>query len=241
MKNFALSSVAQYARYHYTTQYKLYLTLVLQMLLIPLFFGIISREADVAYAISIVIYVFGTLSLSRIMVLPMRDRGMKIMEMTVPVSSVERMWVILLNGLVLYPIVAFLVGVLAVTLSTPFHYGEFDLIGQIKEMVVDNYFFWGTYVFIQIMFSGSLIINLLARRNLIVSYLISFVVVVAFATLVIRLGLEVLIRFDEYNENIENIAFVSIPQWLGILIYVLIPTTMYAICYILLRKRQVKW
>lgn len=241
MKNFALGNVVNYVRYHYTTQYKLYLTLVLQMLLIPLFFGIISREADVAYAISIVIYVFGTLSLSRIMVLPMRDRGMKIMEMTVPVSSVERMWVILLNGLVLYPIVAFLVGVLAVALSTPFHYGEFDLIGQIEEMVVDNYFFWGTYVFIQIMFSGSLIINLLARRNLIVSYLISFVAVVAFATLVIRLGFEVLIRFDEYNENIENIAFVSIPQWLGILIYVLIPTTMYAICYILLRKRQVKW
>lgn len=63
----------------------------------------------------------------------------------------------------------------------------------------------------------------------------------AFATLVIRLGLEVLIRFDEYNENIENIVFVSIPQWLGILIYVLIPTTMYGVSYLLLRKRQVKW
>lgn len=238
MKNFALGNVVNYVRYHYTTQYKLYLTLVLQMLLIPLFFGIISREADVAYAISIVIYVFGTLSLSRTMVLPMRDRGMKIMEMTVPVSSVERMWVILLNGLVLYPIVAFLVGVLAVTLSTPFHYGEFDLIGQIKEMVVDNYFFWGTYVFIQIMFSGSLIINLLARRNLAIAYLVAFVIMVAFVIVVARAGVEVFVRFEDQLRSIETWY---LPQWLGVTIYSLIPTTMYAICYILLRKRQVKW
>ncbi len=238
MKNFTLGNVVNYVRYHYTTQYKLYLTLVLQMLLIPLFFGIISREADVAYAISIVIYVFGTLSLSRIMVLPLRDRGMKIMEMTVPVSSVERMWVILLNGLVLYPIVAFLVGVLAVTLSTPFHYGEFDLIGQIKEMVVDNYFFWGTYVFIQIMFSGSLIINLLARRNLAIAYLVAFVIMVAFVIVVARAGVEVFVRFEDQLRSIETWY---LPQWLGVTIYSLIPTTMYAICYILLRKRQVKW
>ena len=241
MKNNTLCGIVNYARYHYTTQYKLYLTLVLQLSLIPLFFGIITRDAESAYAMSVAVYIFGCFGLSRILVLPMRERGTKIMEMTLPVTSCERMGFMLLNCVVLYPLTAFVMGALAVTLSTPFNYGEFDLLGQIGEMAVDNYFFYGIYIFIQMVLSGALIINLLARRNLIVSYLISFVVVVVFATLVIRLGLEVLIRFDEYNENIENIVFVSIPQWLGILIYVLIPTTMYGVSYLLLRKRQVKW
>ena len=238
MKNFALSSVAQYARYHYTTQYKLYLTLVLQMLLIPLFFGIITRDAESAYSMSIALYIFGSFGLTRIMVYPMRERGTKIMEMTVPVSSGERLGFMLLNTLVLYPLLAFCMATLAVTLSVPFNYGEFDLLCQIREMVSDNYFFWGTYIFIQILLSGSLIINLLARRNLAISYLISFIIIVAFAVLVIRVGLEALVRFEE---NLENIEFVYVPKWVGILIYALIPTAMYGVCYMLLRKRQVKW
>ena len=238
MKNFALSSVAQYARYHYTTQYKLYLTLVLQMLLIPLFFGIISRDSESAYSMSIALYIFCSFGLTRIMVYPMRERGTKIMEMTVPVSSGERLGFMLLNTLVLYPLVAFIMAILAVTLSLPFNHGEFDLLGQISEMALDNYFFWGTYIFIQILLSGSLIVNLLARRNLAISYLISFVIIVAFAVLVVRLGLEVLVRFED---NLANIEFVYVPEWVGILIYALIPTLMYGICYLLLRKRQIKW
>lgn len=241
MKKFTLGGVVDYARYHYTTQYKLYLTLVLQLILIPLFFGIITRDAESAYSMSVVLYIFGCFGLCRIMVLPMRDRGMKILEMTVPATAAERMCFMLINTLLLYPLMAFVTGALAVTLSTPFNFGEFDLLGQIVEMAKDNYFFWGTYIFVQVLLSGALIINLLARRNLVVSYLISFIIIVTFATLVVRLGLEVVVRFDEFNENIENIVFVHVPKWVGILIYILTPTVMYAVSYILLRKRQVKW
>lgn len=238
MKNFDLNRVFHYTVYHYTTQYKLYLNIVLQLLLIPLFFGIITREAESAYVMSFVLYLFSALGLCRIMVLPMRERGTKIMEMTVPVSSEERMSFMLFNALVLYPLIALVMGVVAVTLSTPFHHGEFDLLGHIKDMITEDYLFWGNYLFVQIVIAGSLIINLLARRNLVVAYLISFVIIVAFAILTIRLGLEVLMSFDEYIENIE---FVHIPKWLGIMIYALIPTILYLISYALLRKRQVKW
>lgn len=238
MRKFALNSVAQYARYHYTTQYKQYITLVLQMLLIPLFFGIVTRDTGVTYSMSIVLYIFGCFSLSRVMVWPMRERGTKIMEMTVPVTSSERMGFMLLNTLILYPLMAFVVAILAVTLSVPFNYGEFDLWGQIREMAQDNYLFLGTYIFIQILLSGSLIINLLTRRSLAVTYLISFVVTVVFAVLVVRLGLEALVRFED---NLANIEFVSIPEWVGVVIYALIPVSMYVISYLLLRKRQVKW
>jgi hypothetical protein len=238
MKDFTLGGVVNYARYHFTTQYKLYLTLLLQLLLFPLFFAAVGRDADAVYIISVAIYIFATFRLCYSMVWPMRDRGTKIIEMTVPASSKERICFMLFNSLVLYPLIAFVMAVLAISLGALFYYGELDLLGRIREMIHEIYFFWGFYIFIQILISGSLIINLLARRSLIMAYVVAFGILLLFFILVVRVGLETIVHFEDQLANIE---FVYVPQWLGITIYSLIPISMYGVCYKLLCKRQIKW
>ena len=79
----------------------------------------------------------------------------------------------------------------------------------------------------------------MARRNLLLAYVVAFVGVMTLFGIMGRVGLEIMIRNEEQvNAFFSNF---SIPEPIGITLYVLIPVCLYALGYVALRKRQVKW
>ena len=240
MKGFSFGRVAQYARYHYTTQQKSYISFVLMMFAVPLFFGILSRSVDTTVEMAVVVYLAGALGIARSCIKPLRDRGTKIMESVVPVPSSERMVFYLLNCIVAFPIVAFVTASLAVVVTVPFCYYEVNIAEAIIEMGRSTYFLWELFVVVQIIASSSLLINVAARRSLVIAYAGAVVGFGAFIAFVSRVGINVLANYADELANMESINL-NIPDWVGISIYVAIPVTLYAIAYLVLRKRQIKW
>lgn len=242
MKGFSFRRLVNYARYHYVSQKRLYLHNVLLMLGVPMFFGLISREIGAVTGMSMAIYIAGALGISRLMVLPMRGRGTKVLESVVPISKGERMTFMLLNSIVLYPIVAMLIATVAVILSWPFCFRfEGDtlcntLLSGLYELYYLNYY---TYILVQIIISATLLINLLARRSLLLAYVIAFCGFMAVMILLGHLGVYFANYYDAVQFNIE--LEVDTVKKVAMTIYTLIPVVLYALSYWVLKRRQMKW
>ena len=236
MKGFSFRRLVNYARYHYVSQKRLYLHNVLLMLGVPMFFGLISREIGAVTGMSMAIYIAGALGISRLMVLPMRGRGTKVLESVVPISKGERM------TFVLYPIVAMLIATVAVILSWPFccrFEGDTlcnTLLSGLYELYYLNYY---TYILVQIIISATLLINLLARRSLLLAYVIAFCGFMAVMILLGHLGVYFANYYDAVQFNIE--LEVDTVKMVAMTIYTLIPVVLYALSYWVLKRRQMKW
>ena len=99
------------------------------------------------------------------------------------------------------------------------------------------------YVTCQFFGAGALLINLLARRNLFVAYLIAFL---SFIALFLCVGwvLGVMSEMNYVYDNtiyIDPQVFVDVVEPIVKVVYSLLPAAIYAICYAVLRKRQIKW
>lgn len=238
MSCFSISRVAQYARYHYATQRKHYLAIILQMLGWPLLFGILSRDIDTVYGIGLALYIFGAMGYSIRTTWSMRGRSTKVLESVIPISNEERMTFMILNGVVAFPLILTITTTLAMLLTTPFVYADVAVGHELCDMITHGYFYWPIYILIQIIYSASLLINLAARRNLVLAYVGAFIGVMVFFGITGRIGLELIIR---YEEQFSAFSQLSIPEPVGITLYVLIPVVFYVLGYLVLRKRQVKW
>ena len=240
MTKFNLGRVAQYARYHYVSQYQKYLSFALFVFGIPVIFGILDRSIYNVHDIAIAVYLFGAMSIARYSMMSLRGRGTKVMESMIPVSNEERFSFMFVNCAVVYPLVACLLTLLAVVCVAPFHYGSVaELIGpELKNIITGYHFYWAIYILIQIIASTSLLINILARRSLVVASAIGFGIVFAFLALFTRLGIAFYTYYTEMGYVINNFA---LPEPLSIAIYSLIPVVLYAMGYVALRRRQIKW
>lgn len=242
MKSFSLSRVFQYARYHYTVLQSKYLVRLLIIAGLPLLIGVLDRDVDFVSEFSAVIYLFASFGLASLSVYPMRDRGQKILEMGIPVSNGERMTFLLLNLGIIYPLV---VHVLAIVVALFISLLDTDISSVETMAVVFNSGFgdWWLYVTCQFFASGALLINLLARRNLFVAYLIAFF---SFIALFSCVGW-VLGRMSEMGIIHDNTIYISPQMFEDVIepiikwVYSLLPASIYAICYAVLRKRQLKW
>ena len=134
MKSFSLGRVAQYARYYYVSNNKYIITLLLQFIGIPLLMGVLTREASAIEAVDVAFYLFSAVVSAIFATKAMRDRGRKIMEVTIPVSNEERMVFMLINSAVVFPLMAIGTGLLALVIGSPFSYDEYSLSGGISEM-----------------------------------------------------------------------------------------------------------
>ncbi len=239
MSSFSISRVAQYARYHYATQRKQYLGMVLQLVGWPLLFGVLSRDITTVTGITTAIYLFVAIGFAVRTTYSMRGRATKIMECTIPISNEERMLFMLFNGAVVFPLIVAVAASIAALLATPFMYGPVSLGYELWNLLSEIIFYWPIYILVQIIFSASLLINIAARRNLLVAYIGAFVGVMLFLGITGRVGLELMVR----NEEKIGLFFsnFSIPEPVGIALYALIPIIFYLAGYVVLRKRQIKW
>lgn len=235
MKSYSLGRVAQYARYHYVSNIKHYFSMVATMVLVPVVFGILSRSVSTVESICTALYLFSGFIFAVRTTFAMRDRGTKILECVVPISNEERMTFMFLNIAVVAPIVAALVPVIGMLIVALFDYETFDLWGRIMDLLRNVYLQWPIYIVVQIIGSASLLLNLVARRNLVVVYVAAFLGSVTALTLIGRAGIEILINNDVQIEMLELNEEVSMA------LFIALPILFYLCCYWALRRRQMKW
>lgn len=235
MKSYSLSRVAQYARYHYISQSKNYLSLLFTMFAMPALIAILSRDMRDVPGIATAIYLFGSIGFAVRTTFSMRERTSKVREMTLPVSAEERMTFMFFNLAVAFPLVCFITASLAIVVAYPFSYSR-DIGAAFEELLSSGVLEWPIYIIVQIIASSSLLINLLARRNLFVAYLGAFAGVVTFLAIMGR-------AVVEFLENFYHLQYVNvyIPEPVAITLFCLVPVVIYAFAYLALRRRQMKW
>lgn len=235
MKGYSLSRVAQYARYHYISQSKNYLSLLFTMFAMPALIAILSRDMRDVPGIATAIYLFGSIGFAVRTTFSMRERTSKVREMTLPVSAEERMTFMFFNLAVAFPLVCFITASLAIVVAYPFSYSR-DIGAAFEELLSSGFLEWPIYIIVQIIASSSLLINLLARRNLFVAYLGAFAGVVTFFAIMGR-------AVVEFLENFYHLQYVNvyIPEPVAITLFCLVPVVIYAFAYLALRRRQMKW
>lgn len=236
MKGYALSRVAQYARYHYISQSKNYLSLLFTMFAMPAIIAILSRNMHDVPGIAMAIYLFGAIGFAVRTTFSMRERTSKIREMTLPVSAEERMTFMFFNLAVAFPLVCFITASLAIVVAYPFSYSR-EIGAAFEELLSSGFLEWPIYIIVQIIASSSLLINLLARRNLFVAYLGAFAGVVTFLAITGRAVVEILENFDCQLQYVD----VYLPEPVAITLFCLVPVVIYAFAYLALRRRQMKW
>lgn len=236
MKGYSLSRVAQYARYHYISQSKNYLSLLFTMFAMPALIAILSRDMHDVPGIATAIYLFGGIGFAVRTTFSMRERTSKVREMTLPVSAEERMTFMFFNLAVAFPLVCFITASLAIVVAYPFSYSR-DIGAAFEELLSSGVLEWPIYIIVQIIASSSLLINLLARRNLFVAYLGAFAGVVTFLAITGRALVEILENFDDQLQYVN----VYLPEPVAITLFCLVPVVIYAFAYLALRRRQMKW
>lgn len=236
MKGYSLSRVAQYARYHYVSQGKNYLSLLFTMFAMPAIIGVMARNMHDVPGVALAIYLFGAIGFAVRTTFSMRERSSKVREMTLPVSAEERMTFMFFNLAVAFPLACLITASLAIVVVYPFSYSR-EIGAAFEQLLVDGFLEWPIYIVVQIIASSSLLINLLARRNLFIAYLGAFAGVVAFFAITGRL---VVLHIDRWAED-AMFMNIYVPEAVGITLFCLVPVVIYAFAYWALRRRQMKW
>ena len=243
MKSFSLSRVFQYTWYHYNVMHNKYLIRLLVIFGLPLFIGLVDRDVENAIGVAAIIYFFASIGFASLSVYPMRDRGMKVLEICVPVSKCERMSFLLLNMAVVYPLVV-TIAAFVTALLTAFVDPDICNIKELLLEMYDNGFGdWWLYVTCQLFGAGALLVNLLARRNLFVAYLIAFLCFIALFSCV-GWVLGAMSEMNIINDNtiyFSEQVFTDVIEPIIKVVYSCLPAAIYVICYAVLRKRQLKW
>lgn len=236
MKGYSLSRVAQYARYHYVSQGKNYLSLLFTMFAMPAIIGVMARNMHDVPGVALAIYLFGAIGFAVRTTFSMRERSSKVREMTLPVSAEERMTFMFFNLAVAFPLACLITASLAIVVVYPFSYSR-EIGAAFEQLLVEGFLEWPIYIVVQIIASSSLLINLLAHRNLFIAYLGAFAGVVAFFAITGRL---VVLHIDRWAED-AMFMNIYVPEAVGITLFCLVPVVIYAFAYWALRRRQMKW
>ena len=244
MKSFSLRRVAHYARYHYSVTRFHYLSFIVAAIALPVLFGILGKNLIVPESMLVPIYIFGGVAMAVSTTRTMRGRGTKIMDGVLPVSALERQIFNAFNLGVVYPLLFVVIAVAALGAVVPFNEsGYTTFCSAFMSLWNDAIWYWPVYVFVQIVCSTSLLINILARRSLVFAYALVFFV--CFGGLVVFVtGMEWLSENVSFDLLVELDDFDS---WSGFIeyvfktLYAMIPVALYLLGYVALRKRQVKW
>ena len=241
MKSFSISRVAHYARYHYSVTRFNYLSYILAMIALPTLFGILSKNLYTAKEMRIPIYIFAGVAMAVATTRTMRGRGTKIMDGVLPVTAVERHVFNVVNLAVVYPVLFVIVAAVALGIVSIFNKDSWTFCEVYSQLAEDTLLKWEIYVLIQIGCSTALLINLLARRSLILAYMIAYFGSQALLVLFFY-GMQWLSDNVEFSWSFNpTAAEMDAIECTLKTIFCMIPVAIYTLCYVVLRKRQVKW
>ena len=241
MKSFSISRVAHYARYHYSVTRFNYLSYILAMIALPTLFGILGKNLYTAKEMLIPIYIFAGVAMAVATTRMMRGRGTKIMDGVLPVTAAERHVFNVVNLAVVYPVLFAIVAAVTLGIVSIFNKSSWTFCEVYSELAEETLLEWTVYVLIQIGCSTALLINLLARRSLILAYMIAYFGSQALLVLFF-FGMEWLSDNVEFSWSFNPTAAErDVIRYILETIFCLIPVAIYTLCYVVLRKRQVKW
>ena len=241
MKSFSISRVAHYARYHYSVTRFNYLSYILAMIALPTLFGILGKNLHTAEGMLIPIYIFAGVAMAVATTRMMRGRGTKIMDGVLPVTAAERHVFNVFNLAVVYPVLFAIVAAVTLGIVSIFNKASISFGEAYWMLAYDTLLEWPVYVLIQIGCSTALLINLLARRSLILAYMIAYFGSQALLVLFF-FGMEWLSGNVEFSWSFNPTeAERDVIRYILETIFCLIPVAIYTLCYVVLRKRQVKW
>ena len=241
MKSFSISRVAHYARYHYSVTRFNYLSYILAMIALPTLFGILRKNLYTAEGMLIPIYIFAGVAMAVATTRTMRGRGTKIMDGVLPVTAAERHVFNIFNLAVVYPVLFAIVAAVTLGIVSIFNKSSWTFCEVYSELAEETLLEWPVYVLIQIGCSVALLINLLARRSLILAYMIAFFGSQALLVLFF-FGMEWLSDNVEFSWSFNPTAAErDVIRYILETIFCVIPVAIYTLCYVVLRKRQVKW
>ncbi len=236
MGTFSFNRAVQYARYNCVVQAKTYMWNWFSMFAIPLFFAVLSRDVHTASGMAMIFYLVAAITFPAREMTLLRGRGTKVMAMTLPVSNVERYLFMLFGVVVTLPLVSLLTSVLAMVAAAPFHFGDLDLGQALATHIEESYLSWGVYLLVQLFASLSLLIVIMARRSLIWAYAVAVVGLIVLMNIIGSVSAYEGAQIELWIE--ENNRLVSV---LLTTIFSLIPVVLYALGYVALCRRQVRW
>ncbi|MBR4028335.1 MAG: hypothetical protein IKJ08_01970 [Alistipes sp.] len=237
MRVFSLSRVANYMRYCYTAQAKNYAWNVLCLFFIPLFFALLGRDISVVSGMSQFVYIVAAVVFPVREVMIMRDRGTRTLAMTLPVSNEERWVAMVINLALIFPIASMVATILAFIVAEPFSLYDYSMItfgSSISLHLNETYFEWSLWVFVQLLASSSLFLAIMARKSLVITYLGAFIGFVLFMYSSVYLIID-----NEWFANVE--VYIDSAELIVKCIFCMLPALFYALSYVALRRRQVKW
>lgn len=230
MASFSIRRVALFARHHYAMQWTKYLSMVLISIGVPALFAIISNDLYVAEAMSALVYMVGSLAMAQRTTYALRSRGSRLHEMVIPVSKSEQWVSMFLNMTVVYPLVCAACMVLAILIASPlaFHLS----LGGVIEFALNQWFLdYNIYTVMQGFASIALLLNIIARRHLWLTYIWAFVIML----LVIYISTYIPI------DTVRDIAsYEATPTVLKCVFYST-PAVLYIISYVAFMRREMKW
>jgi hypothetical protein len=248
MKSFSIRRVAHYARYHYSVTRFRYLSFIVAVIALPTLFGILSKDLGTAQGMLVPIYLFGGVAMAVTTMRTMRDRGTKILDSVLPLSVADRQVFNIFNLAVVYPLLFTVIAAVALGIVAPFNVEEWITFGRAFKILWTNTLaYWPIYIFVQIVCSTCLLINICARRSLLLAYAMIFFATIAGFILFVC-GLDWLSDNVTWNLSFEaNLSedleehTVKVIEYALKTFYCLIPVAIYALGYVALRRRQVKW
>lgn len=231
MGGYSFIRVGRLLTKHYVDHSRRYAMRYLLIAFIPSLFAMMSSDLDAASGMAAMMYIVGAFAIAPATMNEVRGSGTKILVNTLPVSTAERMTFIALNTSVIYSLLAAVCGVIGIAAVSVLPFVEGDLGGCLGELWHDYYGKWEFQVLIWIIASGGVVINALARKHLIYSYIIAFVIFVLliWGLTEAAIGIDMRIEWRECYE------------WIAKALYCSIPVVLYAAAYFILRRRQIKW
>lgn len=234
MATLSIRRTISFGRYHYTALWRQYITLLLEIMAVPLIFSLLSGDVVEGVEMSLAVYLFCGLGIAKCTTRLMRGDGTRHIAAVLPVSAEEQMLFMLFNSVVAMPVLFVAASVSALLIALAFlapAYGfEYVFALFVGEVLAQ----WPIHVFVQITAAGSLFINLVARRSLLLSYVVAFVVL-----LVALWGTVEVVRISPLPFN--PVRDTQLVAEAATVLYCLMPVVLYALCYVALRRRQMKW
>lgn len=230
MASFSIRRVALFARYHYAMQWTKYLSMVLLSIGVPVLFAIISNDLYVAESMSGLVYIVGGLAMAQRTTYLLRNRGSRLHAMVVPVSKSEQWVFMFFNSAVVYPLICAACMVLAILVASPLAF-HISLGGVIEYALEQWYYDYNIYVLMQTFASVALLLNIIARRHLWLTYIWAFVI------MMLIIYLSTYIPAETVRDVVSHEATPTVVKC----VFYSMPAVLYLISYVAFMRRQMKW
>lgn len=203
---------------HYAENTRKYAAMYGVTVAVPIIFGLLTRRSEVSQGMLISMLVLDIFVIMHISMNELRDRRSAVIVNTLPVSIVERYAFIFINTTLVFLACFAVLGFATKAIVDAMYAPMIDF----SEMFLRNDRLW-------ISLAGShataMIINAVARRRLILTYVAAFVISIAVQYAVARLGGYDVTAVDDLKMNLN---MVMVPLF-------------WAASFILLYRKQVNW